>query len=165
VARSLRAACASGGVDRLAREDLSLASLFSGMALANAGLGAVHGFAGPIGGLFPAPHGAVCAALLPHVLGGNLRVLETREPGHPALPRFHVVARWLTGRTTASAADGIDWLHALVRDLGVPTLGAYGLTAADVPAIAVQASRSSSMKGNPVALEPEDMAGMLTAAL
>ena len=70
VARSLRLAYQQGQ-DLKAREDMALASLFGGLALANAGLGAVHGFAAPIGGMFPAPHGAVCAALLPHVMGST----------------------------------------------------------------------------------------------
>jgi alcohol dehydrogenase class IV len=64
VARSLRRAWADGR-DAAAREDMALASLYGGLALANAGLGAVHGFAGVAGGMFQAPHGAVCAALLP----------------------------------------------------------------------------------------------------
>ena len=84
-ARSLRAACANGR-DAAAREDMALASLFGGLALANAGLGAVHGLAGPIGGMFPAPHGAVCAALLPHVMAANLSALRARAPASEALP-------------------------------------------------------------------------------
>ena len=77
--RSLRAAFADGQ-NKSAREDMAVASLFGGLALANAGLGAVHGFAGPIGGRFPAPHGAVCAALLPHVMAANIRALRQRAP-------------------------------------------------------------------------------------
>ncbi len=64
-----------------AREDMSLASLFGGLSLANAGLGTAHGFAGVVGGSFPAPHGAVCAALLPHVMSMNFRALSARQPG------------------------------------------------------------------------------------
>ena len=83
---------------RAAREDMSVAALFGGLALANAGLGAVHGFAGPVGGMFPAPHGAVCAALLPHVMEMNLRALRARQPASETLPRYEEVARILTGR-------------------------------------------------------------------
>ena len=79
VARSLREAVFNGQ-NKSAREDMAMASLFGGLALANAGLGAVHGFAGPIGGVFPAPHGAICAALLPQVMAANLRALRQREP-------------------------------------------------------------------------------------
>ncbi len=85
-ARSLRTACESGR-DAAAREDMALASLFGGLALANAGLGAAHGFAGPVGGMFHAPHGAVCAAFLPHVMAVNVRALRARQPGSAALPR------------------------------------------------------------------------------
>ena len=86
------------GHNTSAREDMAVASLFGGLALANAGLGAVHGFAGPIGGMFPAPHGAVCAALLPHVMEANLRALRLRQPDSPALARYEAVARLLTGQ-------------------------------------------------------------------
>src|SRR5215213_8761925 len=75
VARSLRRAVENGR-DTNARHDMALGSLFGGLALANAGLGAVHGFAGPIGGMFSAPHGAVCAALLPFVMAANLKALR-----------------------------------------------------------------------------------------
>ena len=78
-AHSLRRACEHGD-DRHAREDLALASLFGGLALANAGLGAAHGFAAPLGGLFPAPHGAICARLLPFVMAVNVKALAERAP-------------------------------------------------------------------------------------
>ena len=96
VAWALRRAYHGGG-DREARRDMALASLFGGLALANAGLGAVHGFAGPIGGMFPAPHGAVCAALLPGVMNTNLRALRQRASDGEPLRRYDEVARWLTG--------------------------------------------------------------------
>jgi alcohol dehydrogenase class IV len=164
VARSLLPAFRNGS-DRRAREDMSIASLFSGMALANAGLGAVHGFAGTIGGTFGAPHGAICAALLPHVMSGNLRALQARTPDDPVLPRFTTVARLLTGDPGASAEDGVAWIDAIVRELGIPRLGAYGLTPADVPAVAAQAARASSMKANPIQLETEERERMLAAAI
>ena len=95
-ARSLRMAFGKGR-DQDAREDMAVASLFGGMALSNAGLGAVHGFAGPIGGSFSAPHGAICAALLPHVMAMNLRALRQRDPHGAALFRYEEAAWWLTG--------------------------------------------------------------------
>src|SRR5208282_5705063 len=80
-----------------AREDMALASLFGGIALANAGLGAVHGFAGPMGGMFAAPHGALCAALLPGVMAANVAALRRRQPGGEGLRRYDEIARLLTG--------------------------------------------------------------------
>lgn len=164
VARALRRAYARGD-DVAAREDMSVASLFGGLALANAGLGAAHGFAGPIGGAFPAPHGAVCAALLPHVMRVNLRALEERQPGSPALDRYREVACLLTGRGDAQAADGIRWVEALAADLRVPGLAAYGIRSSDIPALVARAAVASSMKGNPIPLTPEEMAEILERAL
>lgn len=162
-ARSLRAAFADGH-DAGAREDMALASLCGGLALANAGLGAVHGLAGPIGGVFKAPHGAICAALLPGVFAANLDALATRAPEHPSRARMAEVARLLVGRPDASAREAVDWLAALVRDLGVPPLSTWGVCPADFSALADQALRSSSMKGNPIALTEDDLARVLGAA-
>ena len=155
-ARSLRRAVLEGP-DAAAREDLALASLFGGLCLANAGLGAVHGFAAPVGGMFEAPHGAVCAALLPATLEVNLRALRTRAPSHPALPRFQEVARLFTGRADAQAEEGISWVKELCQALGVPGLGRYGLTEADVPRLVTRAKAASSMKANPLPLTDEEL--------
>jgi len=163
-ARSLRAACANGR-DLSAREDMALVSLFGGLALANAGLGAVHGLAGPIGGMFPAPHGAVCAALLPRVMDANLRALRSQAPESEALRRMSQVARLLTGRAGQAADEAVSWLAALVRDLAIPRLSFWGITPADLPEIAGAAARSSSMRGNPVALTTEELTAAVTAAL
>ncbi len=163
-ARSLRAAVRDGH-DRDAREDMAVASLCGGLALANAGLGAVHGLAGPLGGAFAAPHGAVCATLLAPVLRANVEALTAREPGNPALSRAAVLARWLTCRNDATALDGAEWLAVLVSELGIPRLSAWGVRPSDVPAVVEQAARSSSMKGNPIALTTEEIAAIVSDAL
>jgi alcohol dehydrogenase class IV len=164
VARSLRVAVADGG-NAAAREDLALGSLFGGMALANAGLGAVHGLAGPIGGMFPAPHGQVCAALLPHVMAANWDALRRRQPTSEALHRFDDLARWLTGQETATGQEGIDWVGELVRDLKIPRLAAYGLTPAHKKDLVARAAQASSMKANPIALTLEELEGVLDCAI
>ena len=126
-ARSLRIAF-TDGKNKSAREDMAVASLFGGLALANAGLGAVHGFAGPIGGSFPAPHGAICAALLPHVMAANIHALRQRDTtGGDALRRYNEVARLLTGNAGATADEGVKWVRELVGDLQIEQLGAYGV--------------------------------------
>ena len=153
------------GCDRDARSDMALASLFGGLALANAGLGAVHGFAAPVGGMFLAPHGAVCAALLPHVMDANLRALRARSPASAALGRYATVARILTGRPEAAAEDGVEWTTQVCRRLRIPPLGSYGIGERDVPVLVEKASQSSSMKTNPVALTSEELARALTRAL
>jgi alcohol dehydrogenase class IV len=163
-ARSLRRACERGD-DAAAREDMALVSLFGGLALANAGLGAVHGFAGPLGGMFPAPHGAVCACLLPHVMVVNVEALRQRDPHGQALHRYDDVGRILTGDDSAVVADGAAWVSALCRDLRIPSLSAYGVAEGDIPEIVEAASRSSSMRGNPIILTFEEMADIVQRAL
>lgn len=163
-AKSLRVAVANGS-DETAREDMALASLFGGLALANAGLGAVHGFAGPIGGAFPAPHGAVCAALLPHVTRMNLLALRRRAPDSAALQRYVELARLLTGEPRAEADDMVPWLQELVASLRIPTLRRYSISPADFPALVKAAVAASSMKANPIPLTSEECAEILHAAL
>lgn len=163
-ARSLRVAFTNGH-DAGAREDMAVASLFGGCALANAGLGAVHGFAGPIGGMFPAPHGAVCAALLPHVMAANLRALSQRQPASNILPRFAHVARLVTGKSQATADDGIAWVGQLVRDLQIPPLRQYGITREHVADLVEKSTHASSMKANPITLTREELAETLESAL
>jgi alcohol dehydrogenase class IV len=164
VARSLREAV-YGGQNLQARENMALASLLGGLALANAGLGAVHGFAGPIGGRFPAPHGAVCAALLPHVMAANLRALRQRDPRSFALRRYYRIAALLTGNQYATADAGVEWVRALVADLPVSKLGAYGVEERHVDELVAKAANASSMKANPIALTPEELAQTLRLAL
>jgi alcohol dehydrogenase class IV len=163
-ARSLRRACADGR-DNEARGDMALASLFGGIALANAGLGAVHGFAAPIGGMFPAPHGAVCARLLPFVFEVNVRALARRGTDPDALRRFDEAAALLTGDPSAAAHDGIRWLYRLLEDLGGASLGRFGLTTADVPTVVAQARKASSMKANPIDLTDDELTEILSRAL
>jgi alcohol dehydrogenase class IV len=164
IVRSLPVACRTGS-DMTARSDMAFASLLGGLALANAGLGAVHGFAGPIGGRFQAPHGAVCAALLPHVFRVNVAALAAREQGSDTLARAERVAQVLTGRHDARAADGVARLESLREELGIPRLAAYGVTAAAVPDLVAQARRSSSMRGNPIDLTDGELTDILLSAL
>lgn len=163
-ARSLRRAVRDG--DNLeARTDMALASLLGGLALANAGLGAVHGLAAPIGGRFSAPHGAVCAALLPAAMRVNLEAVRARAPQSPVAARFATVARLLTGDEHANAEDGIALLGSLRAELGVPRLAHYGVTPAHVSALAEAGSRASSMKGNCIALEPGELRRLIEMAI
>ncbi|MFQ6035726.1 MAG: iron-containing alcohol dehydrogenase, partial [Sedimentisphaerales bacterium] len=115
------------GSDKNARDDMALASLFSGLALANAKLGAVHGFAGPLGGMISAPHGVICARLLPIVCQANVQALQSRQIDSPALARYDEIARLLTGKSEARVIDGLAWLQELCADLVVPSLDQFGL--------------------------------------
>lgn len=164
VARSLRRAYANEG-DAAAREDMALASLFGGFALANAGLGAVHGFSGVIGGMFKAPHGAVCAALLPHVMAVNRRALQARAPDSFLAARYDEVARLVTGNPAAHADEGVAWVAMLVENLSVPPLAACGVKASDIPLIVERAAVASGTKANPIVLTAGELAEILRRAI
>ncbi|MBN1486291.1 MAG: iron-containing alcohol dehydrogenase [Anaerolineae bacterium] len=163
-AGSLRQAYEHGD-DLAAREDMSLASLFGGLALANAKLGAVHGFAGPMGGMFPAPHGALCGKLLPYVIEINIRALRERDPQNIALQRYDEIATLLTKNLQAKAEDGANWIKELCDHLQVPGLASYGIQENDFPAILERVSRSSSMKGNPIQLTEDELREILQRSL
>jgi alcohol dehydrogenase class IV len=152
------------GKDAPAREDMCLASLFGGFALANAKLGAVHGFAGALGGMYRAPHGALCAALLPHVMEANIRALQSRASDAPALDRYDELARIVTGNPGALADQGISWVQELCIQLNIPALSSYGLEKADFPAVVTTSQNASSMKGNPITLTKEELLEILDKA-
>jgi len=164
VAQSLRRACEHGD-DTAAREDMSLASLLGGLSLANAGLGAVHGFASPLGGMFPAPHGAVCARLLPRVMEVNIRALRGRRPGSETLRRYDEVAQLLTGDPRATADDGVTWVSELCEVLEIEPLRAYGVKPSHFPALVEKAAAASSMKGNPILLSQSELREILERCL
>jgi alcohol dehydrogenase class IV len=153
------------GADADARADMCVASLCGGLALANAKLGAVHGFAAPLGGMFPVPHGVACARLLAPVAEANVRALRARAGESRALAHYEEAARLLTGRADAQAEHGVAWLQMLVEELGVPRLGTYGVRREDVDAVVAQARRASSMQGNPIALTEAELGEVLRAAL
>ena len=164
VALSLREAY-HNGADASAREGMSLASLFGGLALANAGLGVVHGFAAPLGAMLHAPHGALCARLLPLVMEANIKALETQQAGHPALSRYAEVARIMTGDQNTSAQDGVKWVSELVQELEIPALSVHGMTATRIPEAVEKAMKASSTKGNPILLTETELSKVLEQAL
>ena len=164
VARSLARAFRNGN-DAPARADMALASLFGGIALANAKLGAVHGFAGVLGGMLSTPHGVICARLLAFVMEANVRALRERAAGSPTLARYDRVAQLLTGNANARANDGVAWVRALCAELDIAPLSKLRLTRADFPAIIAQAQNASSMKGNPITLTDEELRKVLEQTL
>jgi alcohol dehydrogenase class IV len=153
------------GHNQAARQDMAVASLFGGMALANAGLGAAHGFAGPIGGAFNAPHGAVCAALLPQVMIVNVRALSQRQPASEALGRYQTVARLLTRNERALPADAAAQIQQLVTELQIPRLSTYGIGPEHVSDLVEKSAQASSMKANPIALTRDELTEILTQSL
>ena len=163
-ARSLRRAY-QNGADKEAREGMSIASLFGGLALANAALGAVHGFAGPLGGMLHAPHGILCARFLPLVMEANIKAMELRQPGHPALGRYIEIAQILTGEKDATARDGAEWAGEAVDDLKIPRLSTYGMKPEDFREAVQKTQKANSFKGNPIVLDEKDLTAILEQAL
>jgi alcohol dehydrogenase class IV len=163
-ARSLRQAY-HHPEDLEARTDLSLASLFSGMVLANSGLGAVHGIAAPLGGMCRAPHGAVCAKLLPYVIEANVNALLARNPTSPVLGKFKEMARWLTGSAIAQTSGLVTWLYELEREFRLPSLSKFGFERQHIPEVIVRSQKASSMKTNPVSLTEEELYGILEKSI
>jgi alcohol dehydrogenase class IV len=156
---SLRQAYEDGS-NSTAREGMALASLFSGLALANAKLGAVHGLAGPLGGMISAPHGTICARLLPYVMEANVQALQYRAPSSPALIRYGEIAQLLNG-STASTVDGVEWVRNICLALKVPALSEFGLKERDFSTVVAKAQKSSSMKGNPISLTDDELMAIL----
>lgn len=153
------------GSDPEAREAMAAAAMLSGLALANAGLGAVHGLAGPIGGMIPAPHGAICAALLPFGMEVNLRALRGRMPHSDALRRYAELGLLLSGQPGATADDAVAWVASLVADLGIPRLSAFGLTREMLATVVQRATVASSTRTNPIALSENELTEIVERAL
>jgi alcohol dehydrogenase class IV len=164
-ARSLRRAYQDGMEDAGVREDLAMASLLSGICLANSGLGAVHGLAAAAGARLSAPHGAVCAAVLAAAMEVNLHALGERAPDHPAVQRIAEVATLLTGRPDARAEDAIGWLQELTATLSIPGLATYGLDQDHIAEVVKAAQRASSMRGNPIELDDNEVTEIVTRSL
>ena len=152
-----------------ARSRMAYAALLSGICLAHAGLGAVHGLASPLGAQFPVPHGAACGATLAAVTAANIGALVERDPGSFALERYARLGR-LVARLPETTGDA-EARGALVLTLSdwtavleVPRLRAFGIGEVDVPAILADA-RGSSMRTNPIVLTDEEIAGILAAVI
>jgi len=167
VSRSLLRAY-KNGADALAREQMSMAAHLSGMALTNAGLGAVHGVAGPAGGMLNAPHGALCASMLPHVMSENIAALRDKgkeEEALEALHRYEKVAFTLTGKLGATAEEGAEWVGELCQQLGAQPLKNYGLEESMLEELAEKSRKASSMQSNPVLYDQPQMVELLRKAL
>ena len=146
-----------------ARRDMAIASLFSGLGLANAGLGAVHGYAGPLGGMIPIPHGTACAILLPHCLEHNA-IAAKDSANATLLAKFEELAVMLTGKP-GTAEEVVQWAKNISADLGIGKLSDHGFQQEHIAELVPKAQRASSMKGNPVSLSDEVLTAILQSAM
>lgn len=163
--RSFLNACSDGAGDPAVRGDIAYAAFLSGVVLASAGLGIVHGFASSIGGAFDIPHGVLCARLLSEATRENILQLQLSGSGSKALRKYAAAGRLLTGRADAGTEEGcrllVQELEVWQCRLEIPRLGAYGIAPGDVDRLA-GATRS---KSNPVELGPESLKKILLASL
>jgi alcohol dehydrogenase class IV len=149
------------GDDIEARENMSWVSLLGGLSLANAGLGAVHGFAGVIGGMFKAPHGVICASLLPAVIEVNIAALSKINKYHPVLDKYRDITEWVTGISDTRPEELVDWFRELYKFLKIPGLSSLGVRENDLNLIIQKSKNASSMKANPVELSDDELMRIL----
>ena len=144
-------------------DSMAWVSTCGGLALANAGLGAVHGFAGVIGGLTGAPHGEICGALLPAVLASHSRNAQAGTETHR---RLHFILSVVDDQfaTTNAPGSGLKALGAWSRQMGLRSLSELGVGVDTHAQIAKAAVSASSMKGNPFALSQTELIEILSDA-
>jgi alcohol dehydrogenase class IV len=163
ISRSLLRAF-KNGLDAEAREDMSIGSLFGGIALTNAKLGAVHGFAAPLGGILDAPHGVICGILLPYVIKTNIKALQERDPYSPILTKYEKIAKFATNKEKATPEDLISWIEELYGKLNMPGFSEINLKEEQIEELIATAKKSNSMKGNPIELTDEELRGIIKDA-
>jgi alcohol dehydrogenase class IV len=165
-AASFLPACGDGAGDVEVRAGMAYAAFLSGVTLANAGLGVVHGFASSVGGMFPIPHGVVCGTLLAECTRVTIaRLREAGECGLPSLAKYSRAGEIITGGQPLSVDNGcdalIETLAAWTDALDIPRLGVYGMKAGDIDAVAA----STGCKNNPVVLSRDDLSAILESRL
>ena len=156
------------GDDLGSRSGMLYASSMSGLTLANAGLGSVHGLASPLGAFFPIPHGVVCGTLVHEATRMNIACMHDRDPGNPAMIRYAEAGRILLDNPDLDDEAARCALLALLDDwtdmLAMPRLSTHGMTTADIPRIVANA-RGNSMRTNPIRLEDGELAELLKRRL
>lgn len=164
------AAWQGGGSEeaRQGRAGMAYAALVSGITLAQAGLGSVHGLASPLGAFFPIPHGVVCGTLVAAATAMNIQALRERDPDSPTLDKYARVGRLLAHGAQLPREEALERLVEILRQwtdrLGLGRLSAYGVREADVPKVVAHA-RGSSMKTNPIVLSDEEIAAVVRERL
>ena len=151
------------GKDMAARTDMAYAAMISGISLANAGLGVIHGFASPLGGLFTIPHGVVCGSLMAVCNEYTFKkLLDSNDL--ISLEKYRIVAGLfmnVPNPDNETVRFFLNWLYEITEQLKIPKLNKYGIEVDDVPKIASMAS----MKNNPAHFTQNELAEILTARL
>jgi len=158
---NLLLAASGDGENIKVRSALAYASMVSGITLANAGLGVIHGIASAVGGFFPVPHGVICGTLLYSATKKNIEKLQSTDPESTALRKYARAGFFLSSSEESDTKSGLDLLYrelsALTSRLEIPLLSEYGITTADLDRII----RESGNKNNPVTLEDKEIGEIL----
>jgi alcohol dehydrogenase class IV len=155
------------GSDKDARAGMSYAAYISGICLAHAGLGVVHGIASPLGGMFPVPHGVVCGTLVAEATRYTLaRAMKIDDPSkNSVLRRYARAGIALSGRDADSdngnAALLVTTLEKYIRETSLPTLGDFGLTREDARRVA----EKTEAKNHPIPLTVDDIFAIIEGRL
>ncbi len=156
------------GSDMQARAGMLYASSISGLTLANAGLGSVHGLASPLGAFFPIPHGVVCGSLLFAATKGNIQAMQKRDASNPALFKYAKVGRLFAPEMRMDDADALKMLLGILeiwqQHLNMPKLSEYGVAESDLDNI-IQNISGGSMATNPIVLDTIEIKALLKARL
>lgn len=151
-----------------ARGEMSLAAMLSGITLSNAKLGAVHGIAGPMGGMVNAPHGLICARLLGSVITANIVMVKEqlkwagqKESALKSLMKYQEVARILTGNPDAEPDDASYYINEIAQYMHIRDIAFPEVDSKQIDLVTRQSEKSSSMKGNPVALSSDQIKNII----
>lgn len=151
-----------------ARASMLYASSMSGLTLANAGLGSVHGLASPLGAYFPIPHGVVCGTLLYEATRTNITAMIKREPDNSALKKYAQAGRLMTSQAGLNDQAALQALLDLLKSwsvtLEMPILSDYGVTESDIHKIIANIS-GGSMAGNPIRLTEKEIEKLIQSRL
>jgi alcohol dehydrogenase class IV len=172
VGKSLLPICTHAMEDPELHAQMAYASMISGITLANAGLGLVHGFASPLGGMFSIPHGVICGTLLAEVTKHNIAALQTSakranplEHSGESLAKFAKVGTILTGRNDNDRNSSCDRLVSTLEEwterLLIPRLGQYGVYDTNLDAVIAAANNKQS----PIELDRAVMREILSARM
>jgi alcohol dehydrogenase len=165
IVESLLPVCGEEAQNPALREKMAYGALMSGIALANAGLGIVHGLASPLGGFFPIPHGVICGTLMAQAVKTNWEAIQHRDRDNYAIAKMAKVGKLLTSTKGKDEAYYIETLIQTLMEwtdhLKIPKLGGYGVKTEHIAKIVAKTNN----RYNPIELTPQEIENLLSQVL